>query len=58
MIVDFIQHWSDGAELSPLRLAVWLGLDRSKYYQWRDHYGWVNKHNAPVPRDQLAGAVE
>jgi hypothetical protein len=51
MIVDFIKHWSVRAELSPLRLVAWLGLGRSKYYQWRDRYGQANEHNAPVPRD-------
>jgi len=28
-----------------------LGISRSKYYAWRDRYGWVNEHNAWVPRD-------
>lgn len=51
MIVDFIKHWSDRTELSALRLADWLGLGRSKYYDWRDRYGKVNEHNQAVPRD-------
>jgi len=51
MIVDFIKHWSARTELSALRLADWLGLGRSKYYDWRDRYGKVNEHNQAVPRD-------
>lgn len=51
MIVDFIKHWSARTELSALRLADWLGLGRSKYYDWRDRYGKVNEHNQTVPRD-------
>jgi len=51
MIVDFINHWSARTELSALRLADWLGLGRSKYYDWRDRYGKVNEHNQAVPRD-------
>jgi putative transposase len=51
MIMDFLKHWSARAELSPLRLVAWLGVGRSKYYQWRDRYGRANEHHAPVPRD-------
>lgn len=51
MIVDFIKHWSARTELSALRLADWLGLGRSKYYDWRDRYGKVNEHHQAVPRD-------
>ncbi|MBC8379106.1 MAG: IS3 family transposase [Planctomycetes bacterium] len=29
----------------------WIGIPRSKYYDWRDRYGKVNEHNALVPRD-------
>jgi len=33
------------------RLVGWLGLARSKFYDWRTRYGLANEHNAPVPRD-------
>jgi len=29
----------------------WLGLGRSKYYDWEKRYGKVNEHNKDVPRD-------
>lgn len=33
------------------RLVGWLGLSRSKFYDWRSRYGRANEHNALVPRD-------
>jgi len=32
-------------------LIRWIGINRSKYYDWRKRYGKVNEHNAQVPRD-------
>ncbi len=32
-------------------LVGWLGLGRSKFYDWRRRYGRANEHNALVPRD-------
>lgn len=29
----------------------WLGLGRSKYYDWAERYGKANEHNHAVPRD-------
>lgn len=52
MIIDFINHWSDErTALRPLQLVDWLGLARSKYYQWREHYGQDTERTQPVPRD-------
>lgn len=51
MIIDFIQRWAPRTEISPLQLVAWIGLSRSKYYQWRERYGHANEHNALVPRD-------
>lgn len=33
------------------RLIGWIGISRSKYYQWQDRYGKVNEHNHWIPRD-------
>lgn len=49
--MDFIKQWSHRSGLSELQLVGWLGLGRSKYYDWRDRYGQVNEHNGSVPRD-------
>jgi putative transposase len=51
MIIDFIQRWAPRTEISPLRLVAWIGLSRSKYYDWKQRYGKANEHNALVPRD-------
>lgn len=51
MIVDFVKQWSHRSGLGELQLVGWLGLGRSKYYDWRDRYGHVNEHNRSVPRD-------
>jgi len=29
----------------------WLGIGRSKFYNWKDRFGKANEHNAWVPRD-------
>lgn len=29
----------------------WLGVGKSKFYQWRARYGRVNEHNGKMPRD-------
>jgi len=46
-----VRTWSDKTDLGSLRLVDWIGLGRSKYYDWRRRYGQVNEHNAWVPRD-------
>lgn len=51
-VIDFINTW--GAErsgLRPLQLVDWLGISRSKYYDWRERYGKANEHNRLIPRD-------
>ena len=50
-VIDFVQNWSDKTELAKSRLVGWLGIGRSRYYDWRRRYGRVNEHNAWVPRD-------
>jgi transposase InsO family protein len=51
MILDFIQRWAPRTELPALQLVAWIGLGRSKYYDWKERYGKANEHNALVPRD-------
>jgi putative transposase len=29
----------------------WIGLSRSKYYDWQKRYGQINEHNGYIPRD-------
>ncbi len=32
-------------------LVKWIGISRSKFYEWKKRYGKVNEHNASIPRD-------
>ena len=32
-------------------LVLWIGVSRSKFYQWRKRYGKANEHNGWIPRD-------
>jgi transposase InsO family protein len=32
-------------------MVGWIGITRSKFYDWRCRYGHVNEHNAWIPRD-------
>jgi hypothetical protein len=50
-VIDYVRIWADKTELHAKTLVSWIGIDRSKYYQWQDRYGQVNEHNTWVPRD-------
>jgi len=32
-------------------MVTWMGISRSKFYNWRQRYGRVNTHNGWIPRD-------
>ena len=49
--MDYLNRWTQRAELPARRLLAWLGLATSKFHQWKSRYGKVNEHNALVPRD-------
>jgi len=49
--MDFVRLWSDKSEIAVGRFISWLGVSRSKFYQWRARYGKVHEHNGWVPRD-------
>lgn len=50
-IIDFINHWRDRTTIAIDRLCAWLGIRRSKFYEWSRRYGTVNEHNGNIPRD-------
>jgi transposase InsO family protein len=50
-VIDTVRTWADKTEIHAKRLVDWVGIDRSKYYQWKQRYGKVNEHNAWIPRD-------
>ena len=46
-----MRDWSGKTEIRESRLVSWIGLGRSKFYDWCSRYGKVNEHNELVPRD-------
>jgi transposase InsO family protein len=50
-VVDYVNHWTERAELPARRLLRWLGVAASKFHDWKQRYGKVNEHNGLVPRD-------
>jgi transposase InsO family protein len=50
-VVDYVQRWTERAELPAKRLLGWLELCTSKFHQWKERYGKANEHNGQVPRD-------
>ncbi len=50
-MVDYVNYWTERAELTAKRLLDWLGLRDGKFYDWKQRYGKVNAHNGKIPRD-------
>jgi putative transposase len=50
-VVDYVRYWSERTGISYRRIVQWIGIPRSKFYQWQQRYGKVNEHNAWIPRD-------
>jgi putative transposase len=57
-VVDYIRYWSDKTGIKATKMVRWVGIDRSKYYDWACRYGKVNEHNAWIPRDFWLGDWE
>ena len=50
-VMDFVNRWSEKTGIGVGRFVGWLGIGRSKFYDWHARYGRVNEHNGKVPRD-------
>jgi transposase InsO family protein len=50
-VVDYVRKWSDKTEIAATHMVNWIGITRSKYFDWQKRYGKVNEHNGWVPRD-------
>ncbi len=50
-IVDYTRAWSGKTEIFLNSFIQWIGISRSKYYNWTERYGKVNEHNSWIPRD-------
>jgi len=49
-VIDFVLRWSDRTGIGLSIFLTWLGLPNSTFYNWRDRYGFQNRHNGAVPR--------
>jgi putative transposase len=50
-VVDYVREYATLTELPQVRFIAWLGVGRSKFFDWTQRFGRVNEHNAWVPRD-------
>lgn len=50
-MVDYVRKWSDKTEIAATNMVNWIGITRSKFYDWQSRYGKVNEHNGWIPRD-------
>lgn len=50
-VIDYVRYWSDKTEIKATKMVNWIGLSRSKFYNWQGRYGRVNEHNSWIPRD-------
>jgi transposase InsO family protein len=57
-VVDYVDYWTERAELSARRLLDWLMLREGKFYDWKQRYGKLNAHNGKIPRDWWLEAWE
>jgi len=46
-----VRYWSDKTEIGVANMVNWVGITRSKFYDWQFRYGKVNEHNTWIPRD-------
>ena len=50
-MVDYLNYWTERAELPTRQLLAWLSLGTGKFHNWKHRYGKANEHNGLVPRD-------
>ena len=50
-VVDFVREIGMKTKIGQERLVRWLGIARSKFYEWKGRYGKANEHNGRIPRD-------
>ncbi len=49
--VDFVRYWSNKTQIATGIMVSWIGISRSKFYDWQLRYGCINEHNAWIPCD-------
>ena len=49
--MDYVRDLSEKTEISQEKIVRWLGVGRSKFFEWKNRYGKANEHNGLIPRD-------
>jgi len=49
-VVTYVEYWSGKTGLAVGLYVEWLGICRSKFYDWRRRRGKANDHNGRMPR--------
>jgi transposase InsO family protein len=49
--MDFVNAWCEKTGIPQARFITWLGIGRSKFYDWQTRYGQATEHNGKIPRD-------
>jgi len=50
-VIDYVRSWSGKTGIKEIKMVNWIGISRSKFYNWQSRYGKVNEHNSWIPRD-------
>jgi len=50
-VIDYVRSWSGKTGIKEIKMVNWIGISRSKFYNWQNRYGKVNEHNSWIPRD-------
>ena len=57
-VIDYVRYWSNKTDIKAIKMVNWIGISRSKFYNWQSRYGKVNEHNAWIPRDFWLANIE
>ena len=50
-VVDYVRKWAEKTDIKVATMIKWIGITRSKFYNWQQRYGRINDHNGWIPRD-------
>ena len=57
-VVTFVAEWQAKTELPTAAFIQWLGVGRSKYYDWVKRQGQANQHNSQLPKQNWLTEAE
>lgn len=50
-VVDFITAWSTKTDIAQDRFIRWVGVNRGKFFHWKQRYGKANEHRSGAAGD-------